>query len=325
MHIDRRLLGWGAFLIIIGAIPLLVRGGYLDGDLVAEWPNLWPVLLIGWGLGLVLRRTPGELLGSVISVVVLGVMVGGLISTGFGGFASVGCGDGDDGISFGNRSGTLDESGRVGVEFNCGTLRVTAVDGSDWSVSGTGPDGRGPDIRADVDSVTIAPKHNDDFRGFFQDGSEWNVALPRDSSLDLGITLNAGDGTVDLAGATMENLSLTINAGSIDFILAATGDLANVSATVNAGSATFDLPGSVENASMTLNAGSIEMCVPSGTQMRVSWSGALGSNNFDAAGLDRIDDGHWQTSGFSGADALELSVSANAGSFSLDLGGSCDA
>jgi hypothetical protein len=98
-----------------------------------------------------------------------------------------------------------------------------------------------------------------------------------------------------------------------------------VSATVNAGSATFDLPTSVESASMTLNAGSIEMCVPSGTPIRVSWSGALGSNNFDAAGLDKIDDGHWQTSGFSGADALELSVSANAGSFSLDLGGSCDA
>ena len=330
MHIDRRLLGWGLFLIIVGAIPLLVRGGYLDADLVREWPSLWPVLLIGWGLGLVLRRTPGELLGSAISVAVLGIMVGGLIATGFGwfptgGFSAIGCGNGDHGTSFGNRSGTLGDSGRVGIEFNCGTLNVTAVDGSDWSVSGTGPDGRGPDIRADVDSVTIAPKDNDDFRGFFQDGSEWNVALPRDSSLDLGITLNAGDGTVDLAGATMENLSLTINAGSIDFSLADTGDLANVSATVNAGSATFDLPGSVENASMTLNAGSIEMCVPAGTAIRVSWSGALGSNNFDAAGLDKIDDGHWQTSGFSGADALELSVSANAGSFSLDLGGSCDA
>jgi hypothetical protein len=251
-------------------------------------------------------------------------MVGGMISTGFGGFASVGCGGGDDGTSFGNRSGTLEESGRVGIEFNCGTLNVTAVDGSDWSVSGTGPDGRGPDISADFDSVRIEPK-DDDFRGFFQDGSEWNVALPRDSSLDLGITLNAGDGTVDLAGATMENLSLTINAGSIDFGLADMETLADVSATVNAGSATFDLPGSIENASMTLNAGSIEVCVPAGTAIRVSWSGALGSNNFDAAGLDKIDDGHWQTIGFSGGDALELSVSANAGSFSLDLGGSCDA
>ena len=323
MHIDRRLLGWGLFLIIVGAIPLLVRGGYLDADLVREWPSLWPVLLIGWGLGLVLRRTPGELLGSAISVAVLGIMVGGLIATGFGGIPAVGCGDANGGSSFGNRSGTLGESGRVGIEFNCGTLTVKAVDGADWSIQGTGPDGRGPDVEADFDSVSFTPKEGD--FGFFEDGSEWRIDLPRTPAMDLGVTLNAGDGTVDLEGATLDNVSVTLNAGSIDFALAGSEALSSVSATVNAGSATFDLPEGVNDASMTLNAGSIEMCVPAGTAIRVSWSGALGSNNFDAAGLDKIDDGHWQTSGFSGADALELSVSANAGSFSLDLGGSCDA
>jgi hypothetical protein len=328
VRIDRRLLGWGLFLIIVGAIPLLVRGGYLDADLVGEWPSLWPVLLIGWGLGLVLRRTPGELLGSAISVAVLGIMVGGLISTGFGGlpaggFSAIGCGDGDHGTSFGNRPGTLGDSGRVGIEFNCGTLAVNAVDGSDWSIHGTGPDGRGPDVDADVDSVSFTPKDGD--FGFFEDGSEWRIDLPRTPTLDLGVTLNAGEGSVDLEGATLDNVSVTLNAGSIDFALAGSKALSSVSATVNAGSATFDLPEGVDDASMTLNAGSIEMCVPAGTAIRISWSGALGSNNFDAAGLDKIDDGHWQTSGLSGADALELSVSANAGSFSLDIGGSCDA
>jgi hypothetical protein len=290
---------------------------------VGEWPSLWPVLLIGWGLGLVLRRTPGELLGSAISVAVLGIMVGGLIATGFGGFPAVGCGDANGGSSFGNRSGTLGESGRVGIEFNCGTLAVKTVDGSDWSIQGTGPEGRGPDVDADVDSVAFTPKDGD--FGFFEDGSEWRIDLPRTPALDLGVTLNAGDGTVDLEGATLDNVSVTLNAGSIDFALAGSKALSSVSATVNAGSASFALPEGVDDASMTLNAGSIEMCVPSGNPLRVSWSGALGSNNFDAAGLDKIDDGHWQTSGFSGADALELSVSANAGSFSLDIGGSCDA
>lgn len=323
MHIDRRLLGWGLFLIIVGAIPLLVRGGYLDADLVGEWPSLWPVLLIGWGLGLILRRTPGELLGSAISVTVLGIMVGGLIATGFGGFPSVGCGDANGGSSFSNRTGTLDENGRVGIEFNCGTLAVRAVDGADWSIHGTGPAGRGPDIDADFDSVSFVPKEGE--FGFFEDGSDWQIDLPTAPTLDLGVTLNAGEGTIDLAGATMDNLSVTLNAGSIGFDLAGSEALSSVSATVNAGSATFDLPAGVDDASMTLNAGSIEMCVPAGTELRVSWSGALGSNNFAAAGLEEVDDGHWQTRGFSGADALELSVSANAGSFSLDLGGSCDA
>ncbi|MCI0584045.1 MAG: hypothetical protein L0227_14370 [Chloroflexi bacterium] len=241
MHIDRRLLGWGAFLIIVGAIPLLVRGGYLDRELVGDWPNLWPLLLIGWGIGLVFRRTPGELLGSAVSVIVLGVMVGGLISTGFGGIGAIGCGDRDGGTSFGNRSGTLDANGRVDIEFNCGTLVVAAVDGSDWSISGTGPEGRGPEVDANFQSVTIAPP-DDSFRGPFQDAAEWTINLPRTPSLDLGVTLNAGDGTIDLAGATLGSLSLTLNAGSIDFKLGESHDLKTASSTVNAGSATIDLP-----------------------------------------------------------------------------------
>jgi hypothetical protein len=328
VHIDRRLLGWGAFLIIVGAIPLLVRGDYLDAGLVDEWPSLWPILLIGWGLGLVLRRTPGELLGSAISVVVLGIMVGGLISTGFGGFPAFGaCGsnDADSGTGFGNRSGTLDANGRVAIEFNCGTLAVSTVDGSDWSLTGTAPSGHGPDVEADFGSVQIRPPDDDDFMGFFEAASRWQIGLPRTPTLDLSVTLNAGDGTIDLTGANLDNLSVTVNAGSIDFDLAGAATLSDVSVTVNAGSAAFDLPAGLADGSMTLNAGSIEACVPTGTPVRVSWSGALASNNFDSAGLDKIDDGHWQTSGFSSAGGLDLSVSANAGSFSLSFGGSCDA
>lgn len=327
MRFDRRLLGWGLFLIIVGTIPLLVRGGYLDRDVIRDWPSLWPLLLIGWGLGLLLRRTPGELIGSAISVAVLGVMLGGLIATGFVGFPAIGCGAGTGGSSFGNRSGTLGARGGVGIEFNCGTLTVAAVDGSDWSVQGTGPHGRGPDIDADVDGVSFAPEDRDSigFFGLFEVGSDWQIELPRTPTLDLEVTLNAGEGTVDLAGATLDSLNVTLNAGSITVDLAGAAALSNVGATVNAGSATFALPAGVDSASMTLNAGSIEMCVPSGTALRVSWSGALGSSNFDAAGLDKVDDEHWETRGFNAGGALDLSVSANAGAFTLNVGGSCRA
>jgi len=330
VHIDRRLLGWGAFLIIVGAIPLLVRAGYLDAGLVDEWPSLWPLLLIGWGLGLILRRTPGELLGSAISVVVLGVMVGGLISTGFGGFPAFGAcgsGGGDGGASFGNRSGTLETNGRVGIEFNCGTLAVSAVDGSDWTLTGTSPAGRGPEVEADLGRVEIRPPDRRDFMGFFEDASRWQVGLPKGSTLDLGVTLNAGDGTVDLAGANLDSLSVTVNAGSIDFALAEVAALSDVSSTVNAGSATFDLRGAVRDVTMTLNAGSVAVCVPKGRQLSVTWSGALASNNFDQIGLLKVDDQHWITAGVESTveGPLTLHVSANAGSFSLDFGGACDA
>lgn len=327
MRIDRRLLGWGLFLIIVGAVPLLVRGDYLDADVVKGWPSLWPILLIGWGLALVLRRTPGEVVGSAVSVVVLGVMVGGLIATGFGGFPAFGaCGNGAGGTGFGDRSGTLGESGRASIEFNCGTLDVAAVDGSDWSISGTDADGRGPDVSADSARVTIRPR-DQEFTGFFDRGSDWRINLPRTPMIDLGITLNAGDASVDMTGATVHSLGLTLNAGSIDIDLAGASGVSTVSTTLNAGSATLGLPGSVSDASMTLNAGSITVCLPAGTPLRVSWSGALGSNNFDAQGLTKIDDQHWTSAGLdsSSGSYLELNVSANLGSFSLDLGGSCNA
>jgi len=327
VQIDRRLLGWGLFLIIVGAIPLLVRGGYLDTDLVGEWPSLWPLLLIGWGLGLVLRRTPGELLGSAISVTVLGIMVGGLIATGFGGFPSFGgCGDETGATRFPDRSGALSESGRVTIEFNCGTLTVRAVDGTDWSVGGKGPDGKGPVIEANAGRVLIKAR-DEDFKGFIDANSSWEVGVPRTPIVDLGVTLNAGEGTVDMTGATLDVLNMTLNAGSLTFDLAAAAALATVDATVNAGSATLDLPGTVTDVNLTVNAGSIMACLPADTPLRVTWNGTLGSNNFDSLGLDKIDDHHWRTGGLNAADDphLELDVSANAGSFTLELGGSCDA
>jgi hypothetical protein len=329
---DRRLLGWGLFFIIVGAIPLLVRAGYLNVDQVRTWPTLWPILLIAWGLGLLLRRTPGEVLANALSVVVLGLMGGGLIATGFGGVPSFGaCGNGNGGSGFANSSGTVAGLGhvpvRVSVEFNCGTLDIGAIDGSAWTIAGTGPQARGPHIEADRERVRIAHAEDDDFMGFGDSGSAWMIKLPRTPLIDLGITVNAGEGAVDLTGANLGGTSLTLNAGSITLDLAGAAALSSVNATINAGSATFDLPGSVTDVNLTLNAGSVEMCVPAGRHLSVSWSGALGSNNFDELGLEKVDDQHWITPGVESTieGPLPFVISANAGSFELTIGGSCDA
>lgn len=57
MRIDRGLLDWGAFLIVLGAVPLAARAGYLDTDTLRRAWELWPLVLIGIGLGLILQRT----------------------------------------------------------------------------------------------------------------------------------------------------------------------------------------------------------------------------------------------------------------------------
>lgn len=329
MHVDRRLLGWGLFLVIAGAIPLLVRSGTLSAELVGGWPALWPLLLIGWGLSLILRWTPGAFLGSAISVTIMGVMAGGLIATGFGDFRAFGaCGTGDGGSSFENRTGTLTDSGRMSIEFNCGSLEVGTIDGSDWALRGTGPEGRGPDVTASLGEVRFRPADRDALNAFTDVASTWQIDVPRTPIIDLGITLNAGKGTLDLAGARLGNAHVTLNAGEIVMDLAEAESLSSVNGTVNAGAATIRLPADVGDANLTLNAGALALCVPAGSGIRVTWGGALASNNLDELGFVKVDEQHWTTPGFNASDPhLELLVSANAGAFELNptTGGACDA
>ena len=56
MSIDRRLLGWGIFLVILGAIPLAVNQGWLARETLGRAWQLWPLILVGIGIRLVLAR-----------------------------------------------------------------------------------------------------------------------------------------------------------------------------------------------------------------------------------------------------------------------------
>ena len=323
MRIDRRLLGWGAFLVIAGAIPLAVRAGAISSDSVSGWPSLWPLLLVGAGLGLVLRGTPVHLLGGTISVLTAGVMLGGLLASGFSGVPAFGaCNDNNRGTAFGSQSGTFSDRADVSVEFNCGHLNMGTTDGNGWAFTGTGPAGREPEVISNSGRVQIKPPQGK--FGWNDPASTWNVTVPRSPTTSVSVTLNAGEGNLDLSQAVVDSLSVTLNAGALTADLGNAASVADVSATINAGSAAFTLPSSAGGASVTLNAGSVKVCVPNGTALRISWSGTLAGNNFDQIGLVRQGDNHWVTSG-STSTAIDLNVSANAGSFTLTFGGSCHA
>jgi hypothetical protein len=326
MHVDRRLLGWGLFFVLLGAIPLAVKAGLLDKALVSEWPLLWPVLLIGWGLGLLLRGTPLAVIGGAVSAITFGVMGGGAIAAGFGGipFAS-GCTNSTTAIPFESSGGDFGSTARADLVFNCGTLAVAARDGTAWNVAGSDRDGKGPVIESSADTLSVK---SDADRTFMSSGGRatWNVTLPRSPILALGLTLNAGEGNLDLAGASISTLSMTLNAGSITVDLSEASRTGDVNATVNAGSAAVSLPAGDRSVNVSLNAGSVTTCLPVGAPVRAQWSGALGSNNFTAVGLTKVDDQTWTSPGFvSGQPHTELHVSANAGSFDLQFGGTCSA
>ena len=325
MQLDRRLVGWGLIFILIGAVPLAVNAGWLDSDLVSRWVELWPLILVAIGVSIVLSRTRAAWIGTLAMALVVGSMVGGLVATGFHGFPGInGCGGGTA-QAFPTQSGTIGTAGQLNVEFDCGTLNVSSLAGSSWQLTGNDGDGAAPEVSTVGDRTSIRPV-SDPGRFFNRGKVVWNLAVPQAPSLDLGLTLNAGEGNVDLSGATIASLNLTVNAGSLDAILGSAATSNAVNMTVNAGSATFETGATSGTLNLSLNAGSLDVCIPSGSAARVTWHGTLASHDLDGLGLVKVDDHTWTTQGFSaGASHFELDVNANAGSFSLKLGGGCGA
>jgi hypothetical protein len=256
---------------------------------------------------------------------VSGVRGGGAIAPGSGGVSSSSGFGGDvPGTPFAAQQGTFAGTGQLNVEFNCGTLSVGAVDGGSWRVSGSESRGRPPTIEMSGTTVSIEGRGGSSFIGDAGE-AQWNVEVPRSASLGLGVTLNAGSGNARLDGASLSSVSLTLNAGSFSLDLAGAASLGDVNATVNAGDGTLSLPGGGRSANLSLNAGNLTACLPAGSPIRVEWSGALGSNDLDQAGLVEVDGNTWTSVGFDESQPhTEMHVSANAGSFHLDLG-PCDA
>ena len=211
------------------------------------------------------------------------------------------------------------------IEFDCGILDVSAQDGDTWNLSGRAPARRAPQVIEGADTVRFFSPRDAAFN-LGDDASTWFVKVPRTPSMDLSVTLNAGEGAIDLTGVHISRFNFTLNAGSLTSDLEGARDADQINGTVNAGSARVALPSGTPSASFTVNAGSLTVCVPAGSALRISWSGALAGNNLDDLGLVKVDDNHWITAGLGAStSATSLNVSANAGSFELEIGGSCNA
>ena len=327
MRFDRRLLGWGAFFVLLGGIPLAVRWGYLDAELLGRWASLWPLLPIGWGLSLLLRRTPIDWLGGAVSTLTLGVMGGSLIATGWSGipFDAGVCGD-RAGQPFAAQTGSFGDRGSLDVELGCGELTIRSIDGSGWRIEGSSEAGRAPEVARNGDAITIRGPQDEHFFAFDRATTSWTVSLPRAPTLDLAITHSAGEASASLAGAHVGRISLTLNAGSLRLDAGAAAALGSIGATVNAGSAIVLLPSFGGAADFTVNAGSLELCIPTGAAARVRAQAVVGSHNLDAVGFLKVGDETWQSAGYdSAATRIDIDVTANAGSFSLEMGGGCGA
>jgi len=319
MHVRRGALGWGVFLILAGAIPLAVRAGIMSEAQVNDLWQLWPMILIGLGVGLLLGRSRFAFIGGLIVAATFGIIIGGLLSVTLGGAGLTGgiCGSPDNAAAFPDRSSMFSAAAAdVDIETDCSDLTIATKSGLDWSVSGL--DQQAPDLTYGA-GVLRVHSSNGPSLAFFAARSTWNVTIPTGLPVDLRTVLSAGTVNVDLTGAQVGLADFGLNAASSTLDLGSVAAIRELDVEVNAGTAGITLPNLSLTGTIQANAGSVRLCVPAGAGLRLETSGSIvASNDYAANGLVEDED-VWSTPGFDSATVrIDLKTDGNAASFTLD-------
>lgn len=326
MRVNRGLLGWGVFFIVLGAVPLAVRNGLVTEEWVRNLWQLWPLVLVGAGLGLILSRTRFAIVGGLVVAVTFGLMGGAVLAAGFQGPSGVGgCGGEREGERFAEYRGAFEGPASVSFEVDCDELEVRWGAAPEWLVGGTSPDARPPYVLTTPDRLEVRTPDRPAFV-LGSTGALWQVTLPRDVPTTIDLSLNAGRADLDLGGVDVTSLSTSVNAGAAVVDLSGAAAAGDVSASVNAGSLSVALPtpSTRIDVSASVNAGAMELCLAPGTPVRVELGGSpLGAHNLGDRGLQQDDD-TWATPGFEpAAPHVAIDLSVNLGTFTLDPEDGC--
>lgn len=314
MHLRRGPLFWGLVLVCLGAIPLLVRAGYLDASRFDEAWRLWPLILVAVGLSILLGRGRTGLAGTVGLALVVGIVGGGALAGGFSMFGNVtDCAGTSAPLSSLSEAGVFEGKASVTLDLNCGSLTVTLADQGGWALE-AGHRNRPPSVTATGTSLVVAAP----------DGShrqEWRLALPVATTGSLRLTANASTSAIEVGRGVLDLVEADLNAGDLR-IDARDGTIRRLDVSMNAGRARITLGATAVTGSLSANAGSFELCVPPAVGLRLQATDQLTFvHNLDDRGLAREGD-TWTRPGSSGA-MVDLEIDGNAANFTLDPEGGC--
>jgi len=318
-RMSRGAIFWGAALITMGVVILLIEQGFVDDQLLADAGQWWPLLLIGVGVAVIFAGVLGSV-ATGLAGVLLGVMAGALIAGGAS-FPTT-CADTAGPVSAFRDGSFSDSQADVVVDLSCITLEVSGGSGSDWVVQAD--QDSAPDLNLSSDSGRLELKTDPGVVGF--DARRHVVmTVPGGDRTNLNMSLNAGEGTFDLADGQWGELDLTGNATAITVDLSG-ADLDSMGLTLNAGSISIQLSKDsvIGSADFTANAGSVEVCAPDGVGLQVSMGSDIAvGHNLDEQGFSQDGD-RWRSPGYDAADTkIEIDFSGNAASFNVNPEGGC--
>ena len=201
-RVSRGAIFWGAALITMGIVILLIQQGYVDDQLLANAGQWWPLLLIGVGVAVIFAGVLGSV-ATALAGVLLGVMAGALIS----GATSipVSCGNEATAVQA-YQDGSFDQSSAdVTVDLSCVTFDVAGGPGSDWAVQADEQSTHDMTVTSDSDSLDL----HTDAGVVFEGRRHVALTVPEDKGTNLEVSLNAGEATFDLADGQWGELNLT--------------------------------------------------------------------------------------------------------------------
>ena len=315
MRIRRGLLFTGLFLIPVGVPTLLVRGGYLDADALRDAWRLWPLVLVGIGLSILLGRTRGVALGTAVAALVLGLMVGGGLASGsWIGFGV--CSDSSADLQLLERDGSFDGPATVRLDLRCGTLDLATEAGAGWHLQASYA-GPAPIVDPSANRLEVKVPDGDAVRR-----QEWTVRVAPDRMQSVELDIDAASGTMRLDGASLARVSVDANASDV-VIAAGAATVTRLDVSVNAGRARITLGNGPVVGDLSVNAGAMDLCVAPDAALRIRTNDQLTfATNLGDRGLTR-NGTTWERPGTGSGGLIDLSVDGNAAALNLDPTGGC--
>ena len=314
MRLRRGLVFWGLFLIPLGAIPLLARAGVLPTNVIADAWRLWPLLLIGVGLLLLVGRTRASIAATAIVALIIGSVAGAAFAAGPPWIGTIGdCGFQPAGSTEHlDRSGTWDGSPSVRIDLHCGSLDLHPATAGTWQLATTYR-GAAPVVDASGHALAVTAPNG-------THRQDWTLALPAGAVERVDLETNAASSKLRLDGIQVGRLGATMNAGDLGITIG-TGAIARLDATINAGQLRVAAGATDLDGAVTVNAGDFQLCVPANANLRLTVKDNLTfGHNLASRGLLRSGD-LWVREG--SGPAVTLRIEGNAAALTLDPEGGC--
>ena len=319
MRLDRSRLNWGVFFIVLGSVPLAYHRGIVSQATLADAGRLWPLILVGIGLGLVLARTPASFVGGLTVAAIFGLILGSFFTVG----PNIGCSGNSNDTRNVSGSGAFNGSADISLTLQCGTATINASPDSQWRID-TATTGGGEARIVSTSSSVVATSRDDGWQwagGRGRGRGRWNIQIPGNVPTSLSATINGGDATYNISAVALSSANFSLNAGAMHVDLSG-ARVGSISVSTNAGSTSITLDGNSDvSGSISTNVGATDLCTLSGLELRIRTTDNLAFTSLP--GLSRVGNAYQSAGWDTAVHRADLSISTSVGSFNLNPAGGC--